>query len=137
MKDSLRLQLQRLVHRLAELDAHLADPQLGQDINRYRTVAREQSDAAALVQRFQAYEQREADLGDARDMLAQAQSDTQAEPEMAEMAREEITAAEADLTRLLAELHASDGAARQQMAQTVSRLFLRQTARNPAADDTP
>ena len=35
----------------------------------------------------------------------------------------------------LAELHASDGAARQQMAQTVSRLFLRQTARNPAADD--
>ena len=37
----------------------------------------------------------------------------------------------------LAELHASDGAARQQMAQTVSRLFLRQTARNPAADDNP
>ena len=35
----------------------------------------------------------------------------------------------------LAELHASDGEARQQMAQTVSRLFLRQTARNPAADD--
>jgi glutamyl-tRNA reductase len=37
----------------------------------------------------------------------------------------------------LAELHASDGEARQQMAQTVSRLFLRQTARNPAADDNP
>jgi glutamyl-tRNA reductase len=35
----------------------------------------------------------------------------------------------------LAELHASDGEARQQMAHTVSRLFLRQTARNPAADD--
>ncbi|MBP7667092.1 MAG: glutamyl-tRNA reductase, partial [Burkholderiaceae bacterium] len=35
----------------------------------------------------------------------------------------------------LAELHASDGEARQQMAQTVSRLFLRQTSRNPAADD--
>ena len=35
----------------------------------------------------------------------------------------------------LAELHASDGEARQQMAQTVSRLFLRQTTRNPAADD--
>ncbi|HQC98591.1 MAG TPA: glutamyl-tRNA reductase [Aquabacterium sp.] len=35
----------------------------------------------------------------------------------------------------LAELHASDGEARQQMAQTVSRLFLRQTPRNPAADD--
>jgi glutamyl-tRNA reductase len=35
----------------------------------------------------------------------------------------------------LAELHASDGEARQQMAQTVSRLFLRQTVRNPAGDD--
>ena len=35
----------------------------------------------------------------------------------------------------LAELHASDGEARHQMAQTVSRLFLRQTPRNPAADD--
>jgi len=36
----------------------------------------------------------------------------------------------------LAELHSSDGEARQQMAQTVSRLFLRQAPRNPAADDT-
>ncbi len=35
----------------------------------------------------------------------------------------------------LAELNASDGAQRQQVAQTVSRLFLRQTARNPAAED--
>jgi glutamyl-tRNA reductase len=36
----------------------------------------------------------------------------------------------------LAELHASDGEARQQMALTVSRLFLRQTSRSPAGDDT-
>ena len=34
----------------------------------------------------------------------------------------------------LAELHASDGEARRQTAQTVSRLFLRQTPRNPASD---
>ena len=107
MKDSLRLQLRRLVHRLAELDAHLADPQLSQDINRYRTVAREQFEAAALVQRFLAYEQREADLSEAREMQAQAQSDAQPEPEMAEMAGEEIDAAEADLSRLLAELQAA------------------------------
>ena len=99
MKASLRLQLQRLVHRLAELDAHLADPQLGQDMNRYRTVAREQAEAATLVQRFQAYEQREADLAGAREMLA--------DPEMAEMAQEEVTASEADLGRLLAELQAA------------------------------
>ncbi|MBL8349203.1 MAG: peptide chain release factor 1 [Burkholderiaceae bacterium] len=103
MKESLRLQLQRLVHRLAELDAHLADPQLGQDIQRYRSVAREQAEAAALVQRFRAYEQREADLAGAREMLAVSSAD----PEMAELARDEIAAAEADLTRLLAELQAA------------------------------
>jgi glutamyl-tRNA reductase len=37
----------------------------------------------------------------------------------------------------LAELHASDGEGRLQMAQTVSRLFLRQSARSPSADDNP
>ena len=35
----------------------------------------------------------------------------------------------------LAELHASDSDARRQMAQTVSRLFLRKSPRNPAADE--
>ena len=55
MKTSLRLQLQRLAMRLAELDAHLADPKLSQDIARYRTVAREQAEAAALVQRLRHY----------------------------------------------------------------------------------
>jgi len=99
MKDTLRQQLQRLAMRLAELDAHLADPALSQDINRYRAVAREQAEAAALVQRFEAYEQREADLAGARGMLD--------DPEMAEMARDEIAAAEADLARLLAELQAA------------------------------
>jgi len=96
MKPTLRQQLQRLGHRLTELDAHLADPQLSQDIKRYRAVAKEQAEAAELVQRFRAYEQREADLAAAQGMLA--------DPEMADMAREEIGAAQADLERLLAEL---------------------------------
>jgi peptide chain release factor 1 len=96
MKDSLRQQLQRLGHRLAELDAHLADPQLGQDINRYRAVAKEQSEAQALVQRYRAYEQREHDLEGAREMLG--------DPDMAEMAQEEVISAQADLTRLLGEI---------------------------------
>ncbi len=89
--------------RLTELDAHLADPALGQDINRYRTVAREQAEAAGLVQRLSAYEQREADLAAAQDLLAQPGQDA----DMAEMARDEITAAAADLARLLAELQAA------------------------------
>ncbi|MDH4392496.1 MAG: peptide chain release factor 1 [Aquabacterium sp.] len=100
MKPALRQQLQRLAMRLTELDAHLADPALSQDINRYRSVAREQAEAAGLVQRLSAYEQREADLGAAQDLLAQPGQDA----DMAEMARDEITTATADLARLLAEL---------------------------------
>jgi len=102
MKDSLRQQLQRLRMRLAELDAHLADPALSQDITRYRAVAREQAEAAALVQRLDAYEQREADLATARALLADPEA--AADAEMAAMARDEVTGAEADLVRLLAEL---------------------------------
>jgi len=100
MKDALRHRLQRLAMRLSELDAHLADPTLAADMQRYRSVAREQAEAAAVVQRFQAYTQRETDLAAAREMLA----DTTSDPEMAEMAREEITSAAADLERLHAEL---------------------------------
>ncbi len=103
MKPALRQQLQRLAMRLTELDAHLADPTLSQDINRYRTVAREQAEAAALVQHLSDYERREADLAAAQDMLAQPGQDA----EMAEMAHEEITAAQADLARLLTALQAA------------------------------
>ena len=90
-------------HAAAQLCGSLADPALGQDINRYRTVAREQAEAAGLVQRLSAYEQREADLAAAQDLLAQPGQDA----DMAEMARDEITAAAADLARLLAELQAA------------------------------
>jgi len=96
MKDSLRLQLQRLQMRLAELDASLADPQVTADMARYRTLAREQAEAAEVVGLYRRYEQRERDLAAAREMLG--------DPDMAEMAREEIAAAETELTQLLAAL---------------------------------
>ena len=49
MTPALRQQLERLTMRLAELDAHLADPALGQDIARYRAVAREEIAAAEVA----------------------------------------------------------------------------------------
>ena len=85
--------------RLAELDAHLADPALGQDMARYRAVAREHAEAAAVVARLRAYEQRESELADARQMLD--------DPEMAALAAEEVDAAQADLARQLADLQAA------------------------------
>jgi len=99
MKDSLRQQLERLAMRLAELDASLADPAVASDIRRYRAVAKEQAEVSALVLLFRRYEQRERDLAAARAM--------QGDAEFAEMAREEIAGAEADLQALQAELQAA------------------------------
>jgi peptide chain release factor 1 len=96
MKDSLRQQFERLGMRLAELDATLSDPHIARDMNRFRALTREHAEVDSLVQRFRRYEQRERDLASAREMLS--------DPDMAEMAQEEIAAAEADLARLHAEL---------------------------------
>jgi peptide chain release factor 1 len=102
MKDSLRQQFERLAMRLAELDASLADPNASVDMKRYRTLAREQAEASLLVQLFQRYRQREDDLTAATDLLAE-----EPDEDMAAMAREEVTAATADLERLQAELQAA------------------------------
>jgi peptide chain release factor 1 len=99
MKDSLRQQFERLAMRLTELDARLADPQIGADIKRYRALAREQAEASSLVALFQRYQVRERDLATAREMLLD-----DSDAAMTAMAREEAVAAEADLHRLHAEL---------------------------------
>jgi peptide chain release factor 1 len=99
MKNSLRLQLERLVLRLDELDAMLSDPAVASDMGRYRTLAREQAQAADMVARFEAYRQRERELAQANDLL----TDT----EMAELAKDEIASARTDLDRMLQELQAA------------------------------
>jgi len=96
MKDSLRQQFERLGFRLTELDNTLADGSVAADMKRYRALTREQSEVSDLVSRYQRYLQREQDLGEAREMLA--------DPDMAEFAREEIQSAEADIARLHEEL---------------------------------
>ena len=70
MNDSLRQQFERLAMRLAELDANLADPKVSADIKRFRALAREQAEASNLVTLFRRYQQREADLAAAGQMLA-------------------------------------------------------------------
>jgi peptide chain release factor 1 len=99
LKDSLRQQFERLAMRLAELDATLADPQVAADMKRFRDLTREHAEASSLVERFRRYQQRERDLAGARDMLDDV--------DMAEMAREEIAAAEADMASLHGELQAA------------------------------
>jgi peptide chain release factor 1 len=99
MKDNLRQQFERLAMRLAELDATLAEPTIASDMNRFRGLTREHAEVSALVQRFRHYQQRERDLVSAREMLA--------DPELTEMAQEEIASAEQDLARLHGELQTS------------------------------
>jgi peptide chain release factor 1 len=96
MKDSLRHRLERLELRLAELDAALADLAVASDVARWRTLSREQSEAQRLVTLYQRYRQREEDTDVAQGLLEDA--------EMAQMAREEIASAQADLQDLGAQI---------------------------------
>ena len=78
MTPSLREQFERLALRLAELDATLADPQVASDLQRYRSLLREQAEVRSIVDDFHRYQQRERDLASAQAMLGDA--------EMAELA---------------------------------------------------
>nr|WP_295083856.1 peptide chain release factor 1 [uncultured Roseateles sp.] len=96
MKDSLRQQFERLAYRLAELDTILADGSAAADMKRYRSLTKEQAEVSELVSQYRQYQQCEADLAEAQAWLA--------DPEMADMAKEEIASAQAEMTRLHAAL---------------------------------
>ena len=96
MKPFVRDTLLRQKARLHELDALLSAPDVVSDLERFRTLSREHADASVIVEAFDRHQQREADLAAAQEMLA--------DPDMAEMAQEEIETAKADLERLDEEL---------------------------------
>ena len=96
MKPFVRDTLLRQKARLHELDALLSAPDVVSDLERFRTLSREHADASVIVEAFDRHQQREADLAAAQEMLV--------DPDMAEMAQEEIEAAQADLERLDQEL---------------------------------
>ncbi len=100
MKDALRQQFERLALRLSELDATLGDPHVAADMKRFRALTREHAEVSGLVQRFRRFGQRERDRDDALQLVA----DSADAPDMADMARQEIADAEAELGRLGAEL---------------------------------
>ncbi len=96
MKPFLRQTLDRQILRLQELDALLSAPDVVSDMARFRKLTREHAEASVLVTQYQRLTRREADLADARAMLSDAAGDA----DMASMAEDEITEAEADLVRL-------------------------------------
>ena len=96
MKPFLRQQLERYTQRLSELDFLLSREDIMKDMGQFLALSREHSEVTQIAGRHARLRQREADLASAQAMLA--------DPEMAEMAQEEITSAEADIAQLDEEL---------------------------------
>ena len=96
MKPFLQNQLERYARRLAELDFLLSRADIMADMAQYRVLSREHAEVTAIAGRYARWRQRSADLEGAQGMLA--------DPDMAEMAQEEIDSASADLVQLEAEL---------------------------------
>ncbi len=93
MKPFLRQTLERQLHRLTELDALLSEPDVVNNLDRFRSLTREHAEVSVVATQYNRLTLREADLLSAEQMLREAQGD----PEMAELAEEEIAAAKADL----------------------------------------
>jgi peptide chain release factor 1 len=96
MKPFLRQQLERYPVRLQELDFFLQQPEVVQDMERYRALTREHAEVSEVAGRYLRYRQRESELGQAREMAG--------DPEMGDMAREEVATLEAELPQLEDEL---------------------------------
>ncbi|EXU81023.1 peptide chain release factor 1 [Comamonas aquatica DA1877] len=96
MQPFLRTQLERYAQRLEELDFLLSREDIMGDMQQYRRISREHADVTAVAGRYQRYLQTETDIATAREMLD--------DPDMAEMAQEEIHAGEAELLKLEDEL---------------------------------
>src|SRR5690554_719815 len=82
MKDSMRSRLEQLARRLIEIDAMLAEPDIASDMDRFRKLSRERSEIEPVVMQFQQYEATEGDIQAAKEM--------QSDPDMREMAEEEL-----------------------------------------------
>ena len=93
---AIRQQLDRYLQRVEELDFLMSRPDIMADMTQFMKLSREHSEVAAVAGRWARYRQREADLTAAQALLT--------EPEMADMAREEIASAQAELAELDAEL---------------------------------
>lgn len=96
MKDFLRQQLERYAERLNELNFLLSREDIMANMPQFLKLSREHTDVAAIAERYARYQQIESDIEGAKEMLA--------DPDMADMAREEISSGEAELQQLAAQL---------------------------------
>jgi peptide chain release factor 1 len=96
VKPFLRQQLERYPVRLQELDFFLQQPEVVQDMERFRALTREHAEVSVVAGLFARLRDLEGQLASSRELLEDA--------DMAEMAREEIASIEAELPGLEDEL---------------------------------
>ncbi|WP_028884647.1 peptide chain release factor 1 [Taylorella asinigenitalis] len=92
MKDSMRSRLEQLSQRLVEVDALLAEPDVANDMDRFRKLSRERSEIDPVVALFKEFEAAESDLEAAVEMMS--------DPELKEMGEEEMKATKERLEQL-------------------------------------
>ncbi len=100
MKPSLRLKLDQLAARLAELDHLLAAPETTSEMERFRALSKEHAEIGPVVARLAEYRRAEADLAAAEEMARDPAMQAFAEEER-EAARGRMDALERDLQAAL------------------------------------
>jgi len=98
MKPSIQARLEQLTERYEEVSALLSDSSVISDQNRFRELSREYSEIEPVVHCFRAWRQSQEDIESARELAR----DT--DPEMRELAADELKAAEQKSEELDAEL---------------------------------
>lgn len=98
MKPSILAKLEALSERYEEVQHLLGDPSVISDQDRFRSLSKEYSQLEEVIKCFSAYKQAESDLEAAQEMA------NEDDPEMREMAQEEVKAAKEDIERLTDEL---------------------------------
>ncbi|MGB4061324.1 MAG: peptide chain release factor 1 [Burkholderiaceae bacterium] len=94
MKPFIRHTLERHRLRLSELDAQLSAPDVVNDMDRFRRLAREHAEAQELATAFDRYLQCEANLTEAHTLMADV------DPELAALGQEESASAQAEMDAL-------------------------------------
>jgi peptide chain release factor 1 len=92
MKPSVRNRLEQLARRLVEIDALLAQPEIGSDMDKFRKLSRERAEVEPVASAFGEYERVEADVAAAQEMLS--------DPEMKDLAEEELKMGKARIESL-------------------------------------
>ncbi|TFL13470.1 peptide chain release factor 1 [Pusillimonas caeni] len=108
MKSSMRSRLEQLAHRLIEIDAMLAEPEIAGNMDKFRKLSRERAELDPVVQAFNEYVRAEADVQAAQEMMADPEMKAMAEEEY-QLGKDRIESLEDELQVLLLPRDPDDG----------------------------